>query len=325
MRTVLKAVAEPERTRTAYWNEVVADTVTGLDIRLDEPPDARDELTVGTVGPLRVIVSRSGPGEARRTAEHVRKLDPQRYMLFVQAEGTALGEQDGRCAEFAPGDIGVADLSRPLRCAYTERRAILVSYPKALSPLREDQIGTLTGVRLCGSQGTGALVSSLVRQLPQHLDAEDGANGARVGSAVLDLVNAGLAARLDQDNLVPAETRTQALVHRCRGFIEEHLGDPDLSPSAVAAAHHVSLRYLHRLFEPTGEGVATLIRLRRLDRSRRDLLDPTLADRPVAAIGARWGLTNPAHFNRAFKLAYGLPPAEFRATYGARGVNSLPR
>ncbi|MFG1814111.1 helix-turn-helix domain-containing protein [Kribbella sp. NPDC049174] len=317
MRTVLRAAAEPVRTRTAYWNNVVADAVSGLEIRLDEPPDGRDELTVGTVGPLQVIVSRSGPGEARRTAEHVRRQDPQRYMLFVQAEGTALGEQDGRCAEFAPGDLGVADLSRPLRCAYTERRAILVSYPKALSPLREEQVGKLTGVRLSGSQGTGALVSSLVRQLPHHLDADDGANGARIGSAVMDLVNVGLAARLDQERLLPTETRSQALVHQCRGFIEEHLGDPDLSPSTVAAAHHVSLRYLHRLFEPTGEGVATLIRLRRLDRCRRDLLDPTLAGRPVAAIAARWGLTNPAHFNRAFKRTYGLPPAEFRSVYGA--------
>ncbi|TCO28233.1 helix-turn-helix protein [Kribbella steppae] len=58
---------------------------------------------------------------------------------------------------------------------------------------------------------------------------------------------------------------------------------------------------------------------------RRDLLDPALADRPVAAIGVRWGLTNPAHFNRAFKGAYGLPPAEFRAAYSALGVNSPAR
>lgn len=29
---------------------------------------------------------------------------------------------------------------------------------------------------------------------------------------------------------------------------------------------------------------------------------------------ARWGFTDPAHFSRAFRAAYGMPPAEYRAT-----------
>ncbi|TCM40369.1 hypothetical protein [Kribbella sp. VKM Ac-2568] len=56
MRTVFRAVAEPVGTRTAYRNEVVADRLAGLDIRLDDLPDARDELVVGDVGPLQVVV-----------------------------------------------------------------------------------------------------------------------------------------------------------------------------------------------------------------------------------------------------------------------------
>lgn len=256
MRTVFRPVVEPVGTRTAYWNEVVADRLAGLALRLDDVPDARDELVVG--------------------------------------------------------DVGIADLSRPLRCAYSERRAVMVSYPKALSPLREDEVARLTGIRIPGSDSMTALVAGLVRQLPEHLDADDGASGTRIGSALLDLVNVSLAAHIDRENLLPAETRTRALVQRCRGYIEEHLADVELTPGRIAAAHHISLRYLHRLFEPTGDGVAGLIRRRRLDRCRRDLLDPALSGRPVAAIGARWGMVDPAHFNRAFKSAYGLPPAEYR-------------
>ncbi|TCN36670.1 nucleotidyltransferase-like protein [Kribbella orskensis] len=64
----------------------------------------------------------------------------ERYLLFVQAEGVVMGE-DGRCARFAAGDLGITDLSRRLRCAYSERRAVMPSYPKALSPLREDEDG----------------------------------------------------------------------------------------------------------------------------------------------------------------------------------------
>ena len=58
--------------------------------------------------------------------------------------------------------------------------------------------------------------------------------------------------------------------------------------------------------------MAEVIRRRRLERCRRDLLDPTMAHRPASAIAAGWGLGNPAHFNRLFRNAYDLPPAEFR-------------
>jgi AraC-like DNA-binding protein len=100
---------------------------------------------------------------------------------------------------------------------------------------------------------------------------------------------------------------------RVHAFIEARLGDPELTPGAIAAAHHISFRYPHRLFEPQETTVAGWIRRRRLERCRRDLLDPALRWQPVAPIGARWGLANPAHFGRAFRAAYGVPPAEYRA------------
>ena len=61
----------------------------------------------------------------------------------------------------------------------------------------------------------------------------------------------------------------------------------------IAAAHHISLRSLHQLFHDEGLTVAGWIRQRRLECCRRDLSDPALAARPVAAIAARWGFLEP--------------------------------
>ena len=58
--------------------------------------------------------------------------------------------------------------------------------------------------------------------------------------------------------------------------------------------------------------MAGWIRGRRLERCRRDLADPALASRPVAAIAARWGFSSAADFSRAFRAVHGLPPAEYR-------------
>ena len=115
---------------------------------------------------------------------------------------------------------------------------------------------------------------------------------------------------------MPPETRQRALLQRSHAFVEQRLGDPELTPATIAGAHYISVRYLYRLFEGEPAGVAGWVRQRRLERCRRDLLDPALAARPVSAIAARWGLANASHFSRAFRAAYGLSPVEYRALAG---------
>jgi AraC-like DNA-binding protein len=131
----------------------------------------------------------------------------------------------------------------------------------------------------------------------------------------MDLVTTAVAERADQAELLPVESRERTLLLRIHAFIEEHLGETELSPGIVAAAHHVSLRYLHRLFEAQDTTVAGWIRRRRLERCRRDLADPAFRAVPVAAVAARWGLPDSAHFSRLFRRTYGLPPAEYRRNY----------
>ena len=72
------------------------------------------------------------------------------------------------------------------------------------------------------------------------------------------------------------------------------------------------MRTLHQIFEGSGETVAGEIRRRRIEKCRLDLADPGQRQTPVAAIGARWGLSDPAHFSRLFRSAVGQPPAGYR-------------
>ncbi len=72
------------------------------------------------------------------------------------------------------------------------------------------------------------------------------------------------------------------------------------------------LRHLHRMFEGENTTVSAWIRQRRLERCRDDLADPVNAGIPVSSVAARWGMTNAAHFSRAFRRAYGIPPNEYR-------------
>jgi len=167
-------------------------------------------------------------------------------------------------------------------------RVVALTFPRAAVPLRPDALGRVTGVRVRGDRGAGALVSSIARRLIEQVDNLSAADGERLGTAVLDLLAVGLATRLGRADDIPHEGRRRALLVRIQTFIETQLGDPELTPSGVAAAHYISIRYLHKLFETEQTTVADWIRRRRLDRCRRDLLDPAYRAAPVGAIGMRW-------------------------------------
>ncbi|MFD0788170.1 helix-turn-helix domain-containing protein, partial [Micromonospora azadirachtae] len=153
-----------------------------------------------------------------------------------------------------------------------------------------------------------------LHRITRHPEQFRAGDAPYLADVTLSLVSALLARHLDAENDLPADVRQQALLAQVRDFVDRHLDDPDLSPQVVADAHHISLRTLHRLFEAEEETVAGAIRRRRLERCRRDLADPLLRHRPVHLIGRRWGLTDPAHFSRTFRAAYGVGPQAYRAS-----------
>ena len=171
--------------------------------------------------------------------------------------------------------------------------------------------------------GLGDVTSLFLRQLARNIDHYSPGEAARLSVAAVEVLATRLAHELGAGDWNTPEARRHALLTTVQAFIQQHLADTSLSPGTIAAAHHMSLRSLHQLFHDEGLTVAGWVRKRRLDCCRRDLTDPALASRPVAAIGARWGFANPGDFSRAFRSVHGLPPAEYRML--ARGVNDHAR
>jgi AraC-like DNA-binding protein len=137
---------------------------------------------------------------------------------------------------------------------------------------------------------------------------------------VLDLLCTALAARLDARLDQPGgdDSVRRALLTRAVAFIEQHLGDADLDPARIAAALHISVRYLHKLFHSEGTSVAAWVRRRRLEACGHDLRDPAQAARPVSSIAAHRGLPDAAHFSRLFRATFGMSPRDYRRDTSAR-------
>jgi AraC-like DNA-binding protein len=185
-------------------------------------------------------------------------------------------------------------------------------FPPSLLPLSRGRIRQLAAVRIPATAGLGDLTSQFLLQLGRNVDHYSPAEAARLSTAALEVLATRLARELDVGDWGTPESRRHALLTTVQAFIQQHLGDPQLSPATIAAAHHISLRALHQLFHDEGLTVAGWIRRRRLECCRRDLSDPGLALRPVAAIATRWGFSSASDFTRAFHAVHGLPPSQYR-------------
>jgi AraC-like DNA-binding protein len=305
---------EPAKTRVDYWQHVMSSTIAPYRIRT-VAGSLRSRIRHAEIGPVTVLDLHASGMEVSRTPDLIRNSDLGMCKIDVAIGGRGVFEQDGRQSVTAPGEFIFIDLSRPSRVAIDRwHKGAIVLFPRALLPVRYNEMRELTAVRFSPTDPYAALVSSLVTELTRHLDAYAGDRDPRIGAAFIDLLSLAVATRLDRVPAVPAESRQNAMMLRIQAFIEQRLGDPGLSPGVIAAAHHISIRTLHKLYEATEETITASIRRQRLERSRQDLLNPGLRDRPVSAVGARWGFPDAAGFSRAFRAAYGLPPAEYRAT-----------
>jgi AraC-like DNA-binding protein len=312
MVAVLRAAHLAPSERADAFVDLVCESIVPYGDPVGVVVRARDEVHTADVGTLRIMTLGWTDGALARGPKHLRRSDPEMCKIDVSFSGRFAVEQSDRQASLGAGSFSLVDLSRPHRVAAQQCRLTAVMFPRALLPLRERDISELVGTTFDRTQPGAALVTSVVREMTDNLSAYEGATGARLGAVVLDLIAVTLAGRVNRSHALPVELQRRALVLRVRAFIEENLHHPGLGPTAISASHHISRRFLHKLFEDQGTTVAGLIRARRLERCRQDLLDPGQAANPVSAIANRWGYRDPAYFNRVFRAEYGLPPAEYR-------------
>jgi transcriptional regulator GlxA family with amidase domain len=89
--------------------------------------------------------------------------------------------------------------------------------------------------------------------------------------------------------------------------------EPSLAPATFAASMGMSVRYLHRLLEPTGRSFSEHLLKARLDRAAAMLRDPDFAELRIAEIAAEAGFVDISHFNRSFRRVFGDTPLGMRA------------
>ncbi|GAA0275175.1 helix-turn-helix domain-containing protein [Cryptosporangium japonicum] len=279
-----------------------------------EVDDFRAEMVTRELGPLKLVELVTPAGECFRDARNARAADEQLWQIEVMSRGSVRVEHGRSDAVVGPADLVLVDPARPIRYTSTDSRHVSVLVSRQELRLRPADAARLTGVPITGDRGSAALVSSLTRDLSWSATGFSAGGAQRSAAAVIELLAVAFDEHLGDVRPAPDEV----LRDRIRGYIEAHLPERDLGPGRIAAAHHISVRRLHKLFQDEPQPVGALVRRRRLERSRAELMRGGCT---VAAVAARWGFADPAHFSRLFKATYGYNAAAL--TSSRRALTSM--
>lgn len=312
MADLYDTTREAQRDRMAFWLDTVCQQI--LPVQIDPRHDAvpRAAMACAQLGSLRVRDVVGGNHVYVRDAADIRRGDPDTFQIGIPLGGSSMLAQDGREAILHGGDMVLYDSARPFSLVMQNRfhwQVFLL--PKSKLRRSEAELRELTAVGMNGSCGVASVVSRFLRGIAADAEAlEKDPSAGALGENAADLIGTLVRAQFGK----PWDVSDPAAVLRKRicAFIEDAHDDPALDPSMIAAAHGLSVRKLHQLFEGSGLTVMDWLRTVRLEAIRRDLADARLADWPVGRIAVVHGLPNQAIFTRMFRTAFGCTPREYR-------------
>ncbi|MEU9124481.1 helix-turn-helix domain-containing protein [Streptomyces sp. NPDC048506] len=302
--------------KAAFWSGAVSRSLEPVEV-LPLPGRPFDGLLVShRLGYVRISTLEADAARLSRTEALIARAprsEPQ-VGVGVQVSGRAVLEQDGRRAEVRPGALVLYDTARPYVVDYPERfRTHLFHLPRRLVGVPERDLRQASATAVGPAEGCGPVLLPFLGILAASAHSYPAPVGDRLAGSVADLLSALVAQLALARAAEEPDTPNAHLVRRVRAYIDRHLGDPELSPERIAHAHHISVRYLHRLFEGEGVTVSRLVQQRRLEACARELARRGRTAPTVSAVAQRWGFVNPAHFSRIFRAAYGVSPREWRA------------
>lgn len=217
-------------------------------------------------------------------------------------------EQDGRRCDLRPGDFVMYSAMRPFRLdvgsGYRWFVVDLASGPADIHWL----VRNATANHGISRRPCGQILGAMLAGLADHAAALGPVSRREMGEHVIALIRTVV----HEAKLVPPPSGHADLLDRILSYIDRHLTETP-PPAKIADVHHISVRFLHKLFRGHGLTVSDHVRRRRLERVRQDLANPALAHLPAYVVAGRWGFHEASHFSKLFKAEFGVSPRAFRA------------
>jgi AraC-like DNA-binding protein len=219
-------------------------------------------------------------------------------------------EEAGNRHRFDTGSMFFIDPERPFRESFTERgQMTILRIPKPIlldRGLRHSLSGLVVAdMDSADMRATRELIYCIARQqiAPSPLIRE------LMGRQLFELVDAILGSAGGK----ATSRSTEVVLLRARRYIYTCLSDTELDTAAIAAAAHVSVKHLQRLFRSQDTTIMRHVWFVRLQQAQR-LLNSTQTRKPtVQEVAWRCGFATAAHFSRVYRAEFGICPSQAHA------------
>lgn len=302
--------------------ETLTSNLCGMEIVIaSQRTPCKVQLAMVDLGSVSLSGYRSqGLHHGHRSWSHVRS-DPDEY-YFVQIPVSAEYDicHNGATTSVPPGSFvflastAPFEISERLKTSVAGFSTMIARIPAPLLRRHCPQIDEICNTRFEVSPGAARMMRNIVEAALEDGAALTPGQAACFGTAVADAVAnaAEWAATASGRFRLRNERSRDAIIQKAKAFIAARLADATLDRARVAAHCRVSVRYLHSVFQASGETVASHIRELRLLRCRDMLRNPALRRRTITQIAGEWGFADPSHFSSAYKLRFGHAPRQDR-------------
>jgi AraC-like DNA-binding protein len=309
---VYSTAGVPAGRRTSYWNEVYTSHFAQVSFDPVSRENFEAELRTATMGPLGLARVSYHAAEVERTRSHIDRTHQRMFSFVLHLRGRGVFTHYGHQTVLGEGDFTLSDNAEPHHLSLEGPADVIIVRcpPDVLKPYLPSP-ERLCGLRLPAHEGFTSTAAVMMRSLVDQL--EHGLSprfSQMVVRSVLEVMATSYAMVFDR-SVADCSTVGARRVH-ARRYIEAHLKDSDLTPTAVARALDISPRYLRLLFAAERETVSGYILRRRLEECARQLGSTLWRGHTITEIAFAGGFNSSAHFTRAFREQYGVTPREYR-------------
>ena len=296
--------------RIRRWCEFGSSTLSRLAVRPYQPAAFEARMSRARLGEVGITHMVSSPAVAESAEDCVGEWAGSRegaLAITYYKAGHPQLTQGGRTLRLSPGDIVIRDLRRRWAQDCGETFALMtVKVPVECLRGGFENLDACVMAPLRGGDPRAMLLSSLIENMARV--AFCGALRPRA-----DPVERLLRAAVEVAFSPTVDAAAPALPSPVTAFLEEHLGDPDLSVASLARHLHLTVRSVQRLFQQAGTSPKAYILSRRLESAALQLRGTSGLDRlSITRLALSLGFNDPSYFSRVFHDEYGMTPSEYQ-------------
>ncbi|WP_336763412.1 helix-turn-helix domain-containing protein [Asaia sp. VD9] len=297
--------------RVEFWREIILRLFADVQVSSISKTDFFGTVRSQRFENFRLSSIAASRQTVSRRFREARSEHENRYFAVLMMQGRQVIEQNGHQTILGPGHVAIYDATRPHKLSFEgDWREIVFSIPRpALNNLivnAEDRVATSLNV----SSGVGTVLASYLNALTGQIGTLSETEMVRLAEpamTMLAMALGGVSASEENHQRVRSVT-----LLRVKRYIQNHLHDPRMDASMIAAASGLSIRYINKLFATENTSLLRYVLAQRLQRCAEALALNGPGSASIAEIAMRWGFNDVSHFSRSFRVQYGVTPRDWR-------------